>query len=155
MVHKSPAKILCDVKRITKLCYLPLPRKIPVLSITVLPKISIPHDSIHAPTLSINKATSISISAVEKALGIQKTCEMNIPSKPKTISFSQTTICSVPPAPPQPYLHPYIVEASKMLYGVPPWELTEEQTENFRGYQEYKKQNGRPIEEDLVYKPTN
>ena len=40
-----------------------------------------------------------------------------------------------------------------MLYGVPPWELTEEQTEHFRGYQEYKIQNGRPIEEDLVYKP--
>ena len=158
MVYKSPAKILRDVKRITKFCYtknLPLPLKIPVLTITVLPKISIPPDSIQVPTLSINKATSISISAVKKALSIQKTCEMNIPSKPKTISFSQTTICSVPPAPPQPYLHPYIVEASKMLYGVPPWELTEEQTEHFRGYQEYKKQNGRPIEEDLVYKPTD
>ena len=75
MVHKSASKIFRDVKRITKFCYtknLPLPIKIPVLSITVLPNISIPPDSFQVPTLSINKATSISISAVKKALSIQK-----------------------------------------------------------------------------------
>ena len=40
-----------------------------------------------------------------------------------------------------------------MLYGKPPWELSEEQAEHFEGYQEYKTRNGRPIEEDICYKP--
>ena len=152
MVYKSPARILRDVKRITKFCdskKKSFPREKPVLSITILTNTSIPPDSIKAPTLSIKKTTLISIPAVKRVLSIQKTFEINIPSKPKTLSFSQPTLCSIFPITLQPYLHPFIIEASKMLYGVPPWELTEEQTEHFRGYQEYKIQNGRPIEEDL------
>ena len=60
----------------------------------------------------------------------KKSCEMNIPSKPKTLSFSHPTLCSISPVTLQPYLHLHIIEASEMLYGVPPWELTEEQTEH-------------------------
>ena len=50
-------------------------------------------------------------------------------------------------------MHPYIIEAAKMLYGKPPWELTLDQQEHFEGYREFKTRSGRPIEEDLCYKP--
>ena len=156
MVYKSPARILLDVKRITMFCDTKkktLARENPVLSITILPKNSIPPDFIKSPTLSIKKTSLISIPAVKRVLSIQKTCEMNISSKPKNLSFSHPTLCSISPITLQPYLHPCIIEASKMLYGITPWELTKEQTDNFRGYQEYKIQNSRSIEENLVYKP--
>ena len=146
----GPAKILRDVKRITKFCYTKK-KSIPIKNpVTILPKTSIPPDSIKEPTLSVKETTFISIPAVKRVLSIQK---ITIPFKPKTLTFSQPTLCSISPVTLQPYLHPHIIEASKMLYGVPPWELTEEQTEHFMGYQDYKIQNGRPIEEDLAYKP--
>ena len=36
-----------------------------------------------------------------------------------------------------------------------PWDLDEEQLEHFEGYQQYKILNGRPIEEDIAYKPSD
>ena len=97
-----------------------------------------------------------------KLLSIQKCVSFDIPpSKFPPARLSHTSLCRidippdtlVQPAIPRPYLHPYIVEASKMLYGKPPWELSDEQAEHFEGYQEYKIRNGRPIEEDICYKP--
>ena len=97
--------------------------------------------------------TFISIPAVKRVLSIQKTCELNIPSSQRHYLSAIQPCAALSPVTLQPYLHPHIIEASKMLYGVLPWELTEEQTEHFRGFQEYKIQNGRPIEDNLVYKP--
>ena len=143
MIYKSPAKIFRDVMRITKFNE----KKtllIQVLSVTTLQQVSIPPGPTKTPNLTILKATLHSIPAVEKKLGIQKTTEINIPSTkmPKTLSFTQPIIFSLPPILPKSSFHPYIVEASKMLYGKPPWELTADQTEHFKGYQDYKIRSG-------------
>ena len=97
-----------------------------------------------------------------KLLHIQRCVSIDIPpTKSPPVGLSRTSLCCidippvtlVQPSIPRPYLHPYIVEASKMLYGKPPWDLSAEQAEHFEGYQEYKKRNGRPIEQDICYKP--
>ena len=122
----------------------------------VLQQVSIPPEPPKTPNLSISKAILHSIPAAEKKLSIQKNIQIDIPPtmKPKTLSFTHPTIVSVPPILPEPSFHPYIVEASKMLYGKPPWELTSDQIEHFKGYQEYKIRSGLPIEEDICYKPS-
>jgi hypothetical protein len=157
MVYKSPSKIFRDVMRITK--FNEKKKKIlpiQVLSATTLQQVSIPPEAPKTPNLSISEVILHSIPAAEKKLSIQKTIGIDIPStiKPKTLSFTYPIIFSVPPILPEPSFHPYIVEASKMLYGKPPWELTSDQTEHFKGYQDYKFRSGLPIEEDLCYKPS-
>ena len=76
------------------------------------------------------------------------------PSKP-TLAFSRTTLIDIPSVKTQKKMeyHPYVKEAIKMLYATEPDRLTEEQWEHFRGYYEYKKSKGEPIETDIVYKP--
>ena len=115
-----------------------MPSQVPVLSFMTLQPISIPPDP-----------------QKKHSLSIFKTYEVNIPStkNPEKLAFSQPSLTSFPPTLPEPCLHPYIVEASRMLYGKPPWELTDEQTEHFEGYQEYKIRSGLPLEEDICYKP--
>ena len=136
MLHKSPSKILRDVIRISK--FNEKKSRIPVLSIMTLQSISIPPEPQKKCILSISKTCHVDI----------------IPMKnPKTLAFSQPTLTSLLPTLPEPSLHPYIVEASKMLYGKPPWELTAEQSDHFEGYQEYKIRSGLPIEDDICYKP--
>ena len=140
---KSQGRILRDVRRITKFLE---KKKMPVQS----SKLSIVHHD------------TFSIPPKPKSLSIQKRVFVDIPpDKYSTARLSRTSFCCVnippveQPARPiaRPYLHPFVVEASKMLYGKPPWELTPEQAEHFEGYQEYKTRNGRPIEEDICYKP--
>ena len=136
---KSPGRILRDVRRMTKFLE---NKKIPVQSL----KLSIVHQD------------TFSITPKPKSLSIQKCVFVDIPAdKYSTSRLSRTSLCCVnvppveQPAIPtaRPYLHPFIAEASKMLYGKPPWELTTEQAEHFEGYQEYKTRNERPIEEDI------
>ena len=139
---KSSARILRDVKRMTK--FLESKRVLPM-------KLEIVHQE------------NISIPSEPKLLSIQKCASVNIPPDNPMARLVHTSLycIDIPPAPlvqpaiPRPYLHPYIVEASKMLYGRSPWELTPEQAEHFEGYQEYKTRNGRPIEEDICYKPSD
>ena len=91
----------------------------------------------------------------------------NTPSKSRYLKLKivqQDTISIVPKTkllsiqisvvhPPDKYAHvrlsrsslSYNLEASKMLYGKPPWELSPEQAEHFEGFQEYMTRNGRPI----------
>ena len=71
------------------------------------------------------------------------------------MQLSSASIVDIPPVPTHPQLYLYVIEASKMLYGKPPWDLDEEQLEHFEGYQQYKIRNGRPIEEDIAYKPSD
>ena len=80
---------------------------------------------------------------------------INIPSVPQLsrLSVSKPTIIEILPDLPKPELHPHIVEACKAIYGKPPDQLTEEECEHFRGYRQWKINNGVPIEEDFLYKP--
>ena len=136
---KSRSRIFRDVKRMTKF----------------LETKNIPSKSLK---MKIVQQDTISIAPKTKLLSIRVCASTDIPpDKYAHVRLSRSSLCSIdiPPAPaiPRPYLHPYIVEASKMLYGKPPWELSAEQAEHFEGYQEYKIRNGRPIEEDICYKP--
>ena len=142
---KTPAKTLRDVRRITKF----LEKKQPIKK---------------SMNLCIANQASTSFIPSKKLLSVCKVTLLDIPPVhiPSTtqcpqLSFSSATIVDIPPAPthPKPYIHPHIIEASKMIYGKPPWDLDEEQLEHFEGYQQYKIRNGRPIEEDIAYKPSD
>ena len=90
-----------------------------------------------------------------RKLSKMKTSQIDIQpkSRPNNLSFTKPTICSLPPYPPKPKFHPHIVEACQQIYGKQPEELSQEETEHFRGYKEWKIRNGTPIEEDSLYKP--
>ena len=139
---KTPAKIFRDARRMTKF----------------LEKKQLNKKSMK---LSIAKQASTSFIPTKKLMSISSVTLLDIPPSkiPSTIqlSFSAVTSVDIPPTKthPKPFIHPHIIEASKMLYGKPPWELDEEQLEHFEGYQDYKIRNGRPIEEDLAYKPSD
>ena len=139
---KTPAKIFRDARRITKF----LERKQP------------PEKS---RKLCISSQASTSFLPSKKHMSLGKLTVLDIPPSkiPSTtqLSFSSVTTVDIPPTTthPRAYIHPHIIEASKMLYGKPPLELDEKQLEHFEGYQEYKIRNGRPIEEDLAYKPSD
>jgi hypothetical protein len=90
-----------------------------------------------------------------RKLSEMKTSQIDIQPmpRPNNLSFTQPTICSLPPYPPKPKFHPHIVEACQQIYGKQPEELSQEETEHFSGYMEWKIRNGTPIEEDSLYKP--
>ena len=135
---KTPAKTLRDVRRITKFLEKKQPHKKP-MNLCIANQAStsfIPNKKL----LSVCNVTLLDIPPVNIHLTMQ-------------LSLSCATIVDIPPAP--THIHPHIIEASKMLYGKPPWDLDEEQLEHFEGYQQYKIRNGRPIEEDIAYKPSN
>ena len=103
------------------------------------------------PCLAIDIKPSIS----ERKLSIQKIVLVDVPPKKKyqKLGFTQPTVCSFPLILPKPSFHPNIVEASKLIYGKRPIDLTQEERIHFLGYQEYKLRNGLSIEDDFVYKP--
>ena len=136
MCHQSPAKILCNVVRITK-C---LEKKNKSLSITVLPQINIAPE---IKPLSFSQCT-ITIYPVKKCLSLAKMVSVSIP--PAMVSRARPSI-------PMTTYHPYIVEACRLMYGKKPDQLTSEESAHFKGYRQYKIDKGEPIEEDFVYKP--
>ena len=139
---KTPAKIFRDARRMTKF----------------LEKKQICKKSMK---LSNSNQASASFFPSKKLMSISNITLLNIPPSKilltTQLSYSAVTSVDIPPTKthPKPFIHPHIIEASKMLYGKPPWELDEGQLEHFEGYQEYKIRNGRPIEEDLAYKPSD
>ena len=75
--------------------------------------------------------------------------------KPRNMVISKPDIFSIPPSSPKPQYHPYILEACRLMYGGKhPEQLTPQEEEYFKGFQQWKIENGEPVEEDSLYKPT-
>ena len=83
-----------------------------------------------------------------------KISSVDILPKSKHLSFSKPTACNIFPSHPKPEYHPHIVEACRLMYGKQPDQLTPDESQHFRGYQQWKCDNGEPIEEDFIYKPS-
>ena len=121
---KTPAKIFRDARRMTKF----------------LEKEQICKKSMK---LSNSNQASTSFFPSKKLMSISNITLVNIPPSKilltTQLSYSAVTSVDIPPTKthPKPFIHPHIIEASKMLYGKPPWELDEEQLEHFEGYQDY------------------
>ena len=105
--------------------------------------------------LSICSFKPINIYPVQKIpnLVMENTSDVNIQQKSQHLTISQPTFCSFPPLPPQPKHHPNIVEACRLMYGKHPDKLSLEERNHFRGYRQWKEENGEPIEDDFVNIP--
>ena len=140
MGHKSPAKIFRAVRRMTKF----LESKKPILTTNVLPGINIPPI---LPKLSITNVQTTNIPSQKRHLPNLQF------SKPVLTSY--LPVKDVQPVPSKPSYHPYILEACRLMYGGKhPEQLTMDEKEHFRRFQQWKTDNGEPIEEDFVYKPS-
>ena len=129
MCHKSPSKVLRNVMRITKY----LEKKVDTLSKTVLPQLNIAPNSI---PLSFTQPTITNISPVKKCLYVTKLVSVSIsplPARPRNFLFHILAVlisCQIfqplsQRCPPRD--HPYIVEASRLMYGKHPDDLTPEE----------------------------
>ena len=137
MCYQSPTKILRNLVRLTKY----LEKKKKTLSITVLPQVNIAPE---IKVLSFSQCTIINIYPLKKCLSLAKMVSVSIPP---SMAFPAR------PSIPIPTYHPHIVEACRLMYGKKPDQLTPEESAHFKGYWQYKMNNGEPIEEDFVYKP--
>ena len=150
MCHKSPSKVLRNVRRIT----LFLEKKPKALSVSLLPQINIP------PLI--------------KSLEFSPLVTTNVPPQPKTLQITNLAIHKVvctdlPPIkkeakldlvkatsttiPPHQVYHPCIINASRAFFGKHPQELTPDEAVRFQMYQKDKIQIGEPLENEIVYLP--
>ena len=143
MCHQSPAKILRNVKRMTKF----IRRK------SFNPKTASTRTK-PAPSLSIEHLPHLDIS----------------PSSRNELSFSSQTTISIPPVNSQPpklstvkleeinvrpqkIYHPAIINACETMFTKHPDRLSKEEIEKFNQYRKYKLDIGDPLEANPIYLP--
>ena len=88
--------------------------------------------------LSVTNVASIDI--VPEAFSLQST----------KLSIEVQLSLSIPP---QPIYHPAVIEACQIMHGKLPSQLSSEEIKEFKFYQQFKLDNGDPIEEDDAYLP--
>ena len=104
------------------------------------------HDIATKPTM-VHTAVRVAPNLDDKA------CEpLNFLAPKKILSFTKCSPISIAP---RPIYHPAIINASKAMHGKHPSELTPEEVHKFNFYLRWKKEQGEPVESDIVYLPSS
>ena len=126
MCHKSPAKILRNVKRMS----LFLDKKPNTLSISILPQIN--------------------IIPLKKPLGISPLITTNVPPQKPKLDFVRAKSISIPP---HQIYHPAVINASNAMFGKDPSQLEADEALKFKMYRMNKIQKGEPLETEVIFLP--
>jgi hypothetical protein len=150
MCHKSPAKVLRNVRRIT----LFLEKKPKTLSVSLFPQVNI---SPFVKPLSLSPLVTTDVPPLQKNVHISKlaihkvVCTDLPPIKKKhKLDLVKATSTSIPPR--QVY-HPCIINASRAFFGRHPQELASDEALRFQMYQKDKTLLGEPLEKEITYLP--
>ena len=139
MCHKSPAKVLRNVKRIA----LFLEKKSKSLSVSVLPQVNI---SPIAKPLDFSPLVTTNVPPEEKPLNVLMHPVKNLPK----LSYVKAQSTSISP---RTVYHPCIINASEAMFRKHPEKLTPEENLKFQLYQQHKIRIGIPLETEVIYLP--
>ena len=105
------------------------------------------------PNLIVEKLAPIDIAPIKPNLTVEKLAPTDIgpsPSCPPKLTIEAQSVISISP---RTVHHPAIINACYSIIGKHPSQMTASEEEKFQLFKQFKRNNGQPIEEDVVFLP--